>query len=106
MEALKWGLSKPLADNSCTILCNYELLWAFGPFCKGNFRRAMTTLVDNRGKLWTTTLRLTPPFESPHFFTFPRFRSWGRFVEVFSSIFVAFVSFDFYRAKLKVTDLR
>ena len=31
-----------------------------GPFCQGNFRHKMKTIVENRGQLWTITL-------SPHF---------------------------------------
>ena len=27
----------------------------FGPLSKGNFRRKMTTIVGNRGQLWTST---------------------------------------------------
>ena len=29
---------------------------SFGPLSKGNFRRKMTTIVGNRGQLWTSTL--------------------------------------------------
>ena len=35
-----------------------------GPFSKGNFRHKMTTIVGNRGQLWTSTL--SPHLLSPH----------------------------------------
>ena len=65
----KWGLSngglRPLSSNLRTIVYNCALLWLFlGPLSKGNFRRKMTTIVGNRGQLWTSTL--SPHLESPH----------------------------------------
>ena len=36
----------------------------FGPLSKGNFRGKMTTIVGNRGQLWTSTL--SPHLLSPH----------------------------------------
>ena len=53
MGALKWGLQTTLC-NLHTIVYNYALLWPFGPLSKGNFRRKMTTIVGNRGQLWTS----------------------------------------------------
>ena len=44
----KWGLS------------NHFL----GPLCTGNFRHKMTTIIGNRGQLWTRSLR--PHLLSPH----------------------------------------
>ena len=64
----KWGLSngglRPLSaicTQSSTIVhfCGF-----FGPLSKGNFRHKMTTIVGNRGQLWTSTLR--PHLLSPH----------------------------------------
>ena len=55
MGALKWGLKATLqfAHN----LLQLSTFWAFlGPVSKGNFRRKMTTIVGNRGQLWTSTL--------------------------------------------------
>ena len=58
MGALKWVLKATLC-NVRTIVHNCALLWAFwAPFWR-NFRRKMTTIVANRGKLWISTL-------SPH----------------------------------------
>ena len=36
----------------------------FGPFFKGDFRHKTTTIVGNRGQLWTSTL--SPHLLSPH----------------------------------------
>ena len=57
----KWGLSNGgTLCNLRTIVYNCALLWPFfRPFLRGNFRRKMTTIVGNRGQLWTSTL-------SPH----------------------------------------
>ena len=62
MGALKLGLKATLG-NLRTVVHNCALLW---PFClsKGNFRRKMTTIVGNRGQLWTSAL--SPHLESPH----------------------------------------
>ena len=63
----KWGLSngglRPLSaicTQSSTIV---HFCGLFGPLSKGNFRRKMTTVVGNRGQLWTSTL--SPHLESP-----------------------------------------
>ena len=39
-------------------------MWPFGPLSKGNFRHEMTTIVGNRGQLWTSAL--SPHLLSPH----------------------------------------
>ena len=64
----KWGLSngglRPLSAfcaQSSTIVHFCSL---FGPLSKGNFRNKMTTVVGNRGQLWTSTL--SPHLLSPH----------------------------------------
>ena len=64
----KWGLSngglRPLSAiwaQSSTIV---HFCGLFGPFSKGNFRHKMTTIVGNRGQLWTSTL--SPHLLSPH----------------------------------------
>ena len=62
-QALKWGLKATLC-NSCTIVCNCALVWPFGPFCKGNFRRKARTLAGKYEQLRTSCPK--PPFESPH----------------------------------------
>ena len=53
------GLRPPSATRAQLIVCNCAHLWLFGPFCKGNFRLKMMTMVGNCGKLKTSTL-------SPH----------------------------------------
>ena len=63
MEALKWGLKATLC-NLRTIVYNCALLWPFGPLSEGKFRREMTTIVGNRGQLWTSIL--SPHLLSPH----------------------------------------
>ena len=74
MGALKWGLKATLC-NLRTIVYNCTLLWPFGAHnCRGNFRRKMTTIVGNRGQLWTSAL-------SPHLLAKPpsrlsRFDRW------------------------------
>ena len=60
MGALKWGLKATLC-NLCTIVCNCALSW---PFVKGKIRRKMTTILGNRGQLWTSTL--SPHLQSTH----------------------------------------
>ena len=64
----KWGLSngglRPLSAicaQSCTIV---HFCGLFGPLSEGTFRHKMTTIVGNRGQLWTSTL--SPHLESPH----------------------------------------
>ena len=49
--ALKWGLVAQLS----TIV---HFCGRLGPLSKGNFRHKMTTIVGNRGQLWTSTLPL------------------------------------------------
>ena len=67
----KWGLSnggiRPLSaicSQSSTIVHFYGP-FGLGPFLRGNFRHKMTTIIGNRGQLWTTTL--SPHLLSPHF---------------------------------------
>ena len=68
----KWGLSNggltPLSVHnrlqSCTLVA----------FCKGTFRRKMTTILGNRGQLWTSTL--SPILLSPHLAYSPEFCVW------------------------------
>ena len=64
----KWGLSNgglrrlsTICAQSCTIV---HFCGLFGPLSEGNFRHKMTTIVGNRGQLWTSTL--SPHLESPH----------------------------------------
>ena len=79
----------------------------FGPLSKGNFRHTMTTIVGNRGQLWTSTS--SPHLLSPHL-DFPNrgyFRmgvhNFGRFLmglvrmgsEGFSLFFFSFFSLFF-----------
>ena len=53
----KWGLSngglRPLlsATKVHKIVCKCALLWPFGPFCKGNFRCKMMTIVGRCSRL-------------------------------------------------------
>ena len=72
--ALKWGLKATLC-NSRTIVYNCALLWPFwdpfGSLSKENLSCKMTTIVGNRGQLWTSTL--SPHLLSPHL-DFPEFR--------------------------------
>ena len=65
----KWGLSNgglrrdsAIRAQSSTIVhfCGH-----FGPLSEGNFHRKMTTIVGNRGQLWTSSL--SPHLLSPHF---------------------------------------
>ena len=52
----------PIRAQSSTIVHFCVLLGPFlGPFFLGNFRRKMTTIVGNRGQLWTSTLSLARP---------------------------------------------
>ena len=65
MGALKWGLKATLG-NLRTIVYNCALLRPFwDPLSKGRLRRKMTTSVDNRGHLWTSSL--SPIFAKPPF---------------------------------------
>ena len=66
--SLKWGLSNgglrrlsAICAQSSTIVhfCGH-----FGPLSEGNFRRKTTTIVGNRGQLWTSSL--SPHLLSPH----------------------------------------
>ena len=64
----KWGLSngglRPLSaicPQSSTVV---HFCGLFGPLSKGNFRHKMTTIVGNRGQLWTSAL--SPHLLSPH----------------------------------------
>ena len=60
MGALKWGLK----GHSLQFVHNRAQLCTFVAFCKGNFRRKMTTILGNRGQLLTSTL--SPHLQSPH----------------------------------------
>ena len=69
MGALEFGLKAALC-NLCTIVYNCGLLFCgpFGPLSKGNSRHKMTTIVGNRGQLWTIVDKyLKPPFAQPLF---------------------------------------
>ena len=72
---------RPVKTKSCaqssTIVHFYGL---FGPVSKGNFRHKMTTIVGNRGQLWTSTLSLH--LLSPQLF------------RLFSFVFASFCSFS------------
>ena len=64
MGALRWGLKVTLC-NLRTIVYNWALLGPLGPFLRGTFCcHKMTTIVGNRGQLWTSTL--SPHLLSPH----------------------------------------
>ena len=66
MGALKWGLKATLSNSRNRLqLCTFFCGLLIGPLSKGNFRRKMTTVVGNCGKLWTSTL--SPHLPSPHF---------------------------------------
>ena len=66
----KWGLSKSwgLKATLCTlrtIVYNcVHFCGLFGSLSKWSFRHKMTTIVGNRGQLWTSTL--SPHLLSPH----------------------------------------
>ena len=63
----KWGLSngglRPLS-LSLQFVHNRVQLCTFVAFRTGNFRHKMTTILGNRGQLWTSTL--SPHLQSPH----------------------------------------
>ena len=85
----KWGLSTgglspppAICTQSSTIV---HFCAPFGPLSTGSFRRRMTTIVGNRGQLWTSTL--SPHLLSPHL-DFPKPygpKSWkiSRSLEIF-----------------------
>ena len=64
----KWGLSngglRPLSAICAQSSIIVHFCGLFGPLFKGNFRHKMTTIVGNRGQLWTSTL--SPHLLSPH----------------------------------------
>ena len=64
----KWGLSneglRPLSAICAQSSTIVRFCGPFGRLSKGNFRRKMTTIVGNRGQLWTSTL--SPHVLSPH----------------------------------------
>ena len=64
----KWGLSngglRPLSAICAQSSTIVHFCGPFGPLSKGSFRRQMTTIVGNRGQLWTSTL--SPHLLSPH----------------------------------------
>ena len=64
----KWGLSngglRPLSAICAQSSTIVHFCGLFGPLSEGNFRHKMTTIVGNRGQLWTSTL--SPHLESPH----------------------------------------
>ena len=68
LEKSKWGLSngglRPLSAICAQSSIIVHFCGLFGPLSKGNFRRKMTTIVGNRGQLWTSAL--SPHLESPH----------------------------------------
>ena len=64
----KWGLSngglRPLSAICAQSSRVMHFCGPFGPLSKGNFRRKTTTIVGNRGQLWTSTL--SPHLLSPY----------------------------------------
>ena len=64
----KWGLSngglRPHSAICAQLSTIVHFCGLFGPLSKGNFRHRMTTIVGNRGQLWTSAL--SPHLLSPH----------------------------------------
>ena len=64
----KWGLSngglRPLSAICAQSSTIVHFCGLFGSLSKGNFRHKTTTIVGNRGQLWTSTL--SPHLLSPH----------------------------------------
>ena len=58
------GGLRPLSATCAQLSTIVHFCGLFGPLSKGNFRHKMTTIVGNRGQLWTSTL--SPHLESPH----------------------------------------
>ena len=66
----KWGL-RPLSAICAQSSTIVHFCGPFGRLSKGKFRRKMTTVVGNRGQLWTSHKHLlSPHLLSPHFKTF------------------------------------
>ena len=65
----KWGLSngglRPLSAMCAQSSTIVHICGLFGPLCKGNFCRKMTTIVGNHRPLGRSTL--SPPFAKPPF---------------------------------------
>ena len=64
-----WGLSnrgliRPLSAICAQSSTIVHFCGLFGPLSKGSFRHKMTTIVGNRGQLWTSSL--SPHLLSPH----------------------------------------
>ena len=60
----KWGLKATHSQQFThhrLQLCTFVAFWGLS---EGNFRHKMTTIVGNRGQLWTSTL--SPHLLSPH----------------------------------------
>ena len=82
MGAFKWGL-KATSCNLRTIVYDCALLWPVWPLSyKGNFRHKMTTIVGNRGQLWTSIL-------SPHLDVPERYDRQGALVIQIAAISLA-----------------
>ena len=68
MGKSKWGLTNgglsPLSAICAQSSTIVHFCVLFGPLFKGTFCRKMTTIVGNRGQLWTSTL--SPHVLSPH----------------------------------------
>ena len=69
------GAIRPLSAIWAQSFTIVHFCGLFGPFSKGNFRHKMTTIVGNRGQLWTSTL--SPHLLSPHL-DFPEIRAPGK----------------------------
>ena len=59
------GALRPLSATCAQSSTIVHFCGPFGPLSKGNFRRKMTTIVGNRGQLWTSTL----PFDTKSILT-------------------------------------
>ena len=64
----KWGLSnggvRPRSAVSAQSSTTVRFCGLFGPLSKGSFRHKTSTIIGNRGQLWTSTL--SPHLLSPH----------------------------------------
>ena len=74
-ESLSGGSQMGAQGHSLQFAHNRLQLCPFGALFKGNFRHKMTSIVGNRGQLWTSTLSphlLSPHLDSPDHFFVPR----------------------------------
>ena len=60
----KWGFKATLCNLRTIVYNCAQICGLFGFPSKGNLRHEMTTIVGNRGQLWTSTL--SPYLQSPH----------------------------------------